>query len=131
MLEVKTYDAPVLLGHLVLFEISPDYCRDTLTIKAPAADMPMGTVLMANADGTLSPWAAAAEPEDDAPETADPTAAGVLLADVAKSSSNVSVPVLRRGASVSEAALKWPASLDAGKKKAALATLEALGIVAR
>lgn len=126
MLEVKTYDAPALLGELVLFEISPDYCRDELTIKAPEADMPMGTVLMANADGTLSPWAAAAEPEDEAP-----AAAGVLLADVAGSSSNVEAPILRRGAIVSAVALKWPASLDAGKKKAALATLEALGIVAR
>ena len=33
MLEVKDYDAPELLGELLLFEISPEYCRDALTIK--------------------------------------------------------------------------------------------------
>ena len=71
MPEVKTYEAPELLGELLLFEISPDYCRDSLSIKAPSAALAMGTVLMVNADGTLSPWAAAAEPEDDAPATAD------------------------------------------------------------
>ena len=118
MPEVKTYEAPELLGELLLFEISPDYCRDSLSIKAPSAALAMGTVLMVNADGTLSPWAAAAEPEDDAPATADPAAAGVLLADVAVSSSNVE-------------ALKWPASLAEAKKKTALATLESLGVVAR
>ena len=71
MPEVKTYEAPELLGELLLFEISPDYCRDSLSIKAPSAALAMGTVLMVNADGTLSPWAAAAEPEDDAPATAE------------------------------------------------------------
>ena len=131
MPEVKTYEAPELLGELLLFEISPDYCRDSLSIKAPSAALAMGTVLMVNADGTLSPWAAAAESEDDAPATADPAAAGVLLADVAVSSSNVEAPVLRRGAIVSAAALKWPASLAEAKKKTALATLESLGVVAR
>ena len=131
MLDVKTYEAPELLGELLLFEIAPDYCRDTLTIKAPSAALAMGTVLMANADGTLSPWAAAAEPEDDAPAAADPTAVGVLLADVAVSSSNVEAPVLRRGAIVSASALKWPADTAEEKKKAALAALEVLGVIAR
>lgn len=126
MLDVKTYEAPELLGELLLFEIAPDYCRDTLTIKAPSAALAMGTVLMANADGTLSPWAAAAEPEDDAP-----AAVGILLADVAVSSSNAEAPVLRRGAIVSASALKWPADTAEEKKKAALAALEVLGVIAR
>lgn len=124
MLEVKTFDAPELLGELLLFELSPDYCRDTLTIKAPSAALAMGTVLTANDDGTLSAWAAASS-------GSDPAVVGVLLADVAVSSSNVAAPVLKRGAIVSAAALKWPASLAEDKKKTALATLEALGIVAR
>lgn len=130
MLDVKTYEAPELLGELLLFEIDPDYCRDTLTIKAPSAALAMGTVLMANADGTLSPWAAAAEPEDEAPAS-DPAAVGVLLADVAVSSSNAEAPVLRRGAIVSASALKWPADTAEEKKKAALAALEVLGVIAR
>lgn len=37
MLDVKNYDAPELLGELVLFEISPDYCRETAAIKAASA----------------------------------------------------------------------------------------------
>ena len=60
MLDVKNYDAPELLGELVLFEISPDYCRETAAIKAASAEIPLGTVLMKNDDGTLSPWAPAA-----------------------------------------------------------------------
>lgn len=129
MPEVKTYDAPELLGELLLFEISPEYCRDTLTIKAAETETPLGAVLMRNADGTLSLWTPAAEPEED--RTADPAAAGVLLRAVPASASNTAAPVLKRGALVSAAALKWPAGTAEDKKGAALAALEALGIIAR
>ncbi len=129
MLEVKDYDAPELLGELLLFEISPEYCRDALTIKAAETETPLGAVLMRNADGTLSLWTPAAEPEED--RTADPAAAGVLLRAVPASASNTAAPVLKRGALVSAAALKWPAGTAEDKKGAALAALEALGIIAR
>lgn len=129
MPEVKTYDAPELLGELLLFEISPEYCRDALTIKAAETETPLGAVLMRNADGTLSLWTPAAEPEEG--KTADPVAAGVLLRAVPASASNTAVPVLKRGALVSAAALKWPAGTAEDKKGAALAALEALGIIAR
>ncbi len=129
MLEVKDYDAPELLGELLLFEISPEYCRDALTIKAAETETPLGAVLMRNADGTLSLWTPAAEPEED--KTADPAAAGVLLRAVPASASNTAAPVLKRGALVSAAALKWPAGTAEDKKGAALAALEALGIIAR
>lgn len=129
MPEVKTYDAPELLGELLLFEISPEYCRDALTIKAAETETPLGAVLMRNADGTLSLWTPAAEPEEG--KTADPAAAGVLLRAVPASASNTAVPVLKRGALVSAAALKWPAGTAEDKKGAALAALEALGIIAR
>lgn len=129
MPEVKTYDAPELLGELLLFEISPEYCRDALTIKAAETETPLGAVLMRNADGTLSLWTPAAEPEED--RTADPAAAGVLLRAVPASASNTAAPVLKRGALVSAAALKWPAGTAEDKKGAALAALEALGIIAR
>lgn len=129
MPEVKTYDAPELLGELLLFEISPEYCRDALTIKAAETETPLGAVLMRNADGTLSLWTPAAEPEED--KTADPAAAGVLLRAVPPSASNTAAPVLKRGALVSAAALKWPAGTAEDKKGAALAALEALGIIAR
>ena len=84
---------------------------------------------MRNADGTLSLWTPAAEPEED--RTADPAAAGVLLRAVPASASNTAAPVLKRGALVSAAALKWPAGTAEDKKGAALAALEALGIIAR
>ena len=129
MLETRTYDAPELLGELLLFEISPEYCRDALTIKAAETETPLGAVLMRNADGTLSLWTPAAEPEED--RTADPAAAGVLLRAVPASASNTAAPVLKRGALVSAAALKWPAGTAEDKKGAALAALEALGIIAR
>lgn len=120
MLEVKTYDAPELLGELLLFEISPDYCRDAVTLGASSAALKMGTVLVRNADGTFAPW-----------EVTDTDAAGVLLADVAASSSSMTAPVLRRGALVSASSLKWPADTAEDKKGVALAALEALGIIAR
>lgn len=136
MLDVKNYDAPELLGELVLFEISPDYCRETAVIKAASAEIPLGTVLMKNDDGTLSPWAPAAaaaaleEGEEKAAATTDPAPVGILLRTVAASSVNIEAPVLKRGALVSASMLKWPAGAEE-KKPAALAVLEALGIVAR
>lgn len=136
MLETKTYDAPELLGELVLFEISPDYCRETADIKAASAEIPLGTVLVKNDDGTLSPWAPAAaaaalgEEEEKAAAAADPAPVGILLRTVPASSANVEAPVLKRGALVSASMLKWPADAEE-KKTAALAALEALGIVAR
>lgn len=136
MLDVKNYDAPELLGELVLFEISPDYCRETAAIKAASAEIPLGTVLMKNDDGTLSPWAAAAaaaalgEEEEKAAAATDPAPVGILLRTVPASSANVEAPVLKRGALVSASMLKWPAGAEE-KKPAALAVLEALGIVAR
>lgn len=131
MSEVKTYDAPELLGELLLFEISPEYCRDALTIKAAETETPLGAVLMRNADGTLSLWTPAAEPEEGKTADPDPAAAGVLLRAVPASASNTAAPVLKRGALVSATALKWPAGTAEDKKGAALAALEALGIIAR
>lgn len=131
MPEVKTYEAPDLLGELLLFEISPEYCRDTRTIKATETETPLGAVLMQNADGTLSPWTPAAEPEEGQTADPEPAAVGVLLRAVPASGTNTDAPVLKRGAIVSAAALKWPAFLAEAKKKTALATLESLGIVAR
>lgn len=134
MLETRTYDAPELLGELVHFEISPDYCRETADIKAASAEIPLGTVLMKNEDGTLSPWApaaaAAALGEEKAAAATDPAPVGILLRTVPASSANVEAPVLKRGALVSASMLKWPADAEE-KKTAALAALEALGIVAR
>lgn len=136
MLDVKNYDAPELLGELVLFEISPDYCRETAAIKAASAEIPLGTVLMKNDDGTLSPWAPAAaaaaleDGEEKAAAATDPAPVGILLRTVPASSANVEAPVLKRGALVSASMLKWPAGAEE-KKPAALAVLEALGIVAR
>ena len=120
MLEVKDYDAPELLGELLLFEISPEYCRDALTIKAAETETPLGAVLMRNPRGA-----------DLMGAPSDPAAAGVLLRAVPASASNTAAPVLKRGALVSAAALKWPAGTAEDKKGAALAALEALGIIAR
>lgn len=119
-LEHKTYDAPELLGELLLFEINPAYCRETVTLKAPAAELPMGTLLVKNADGTFQAWAAA-----------DADAAGILLHGVAASpGADVEAPAVRRGALVSASMLAWPADATDEKKRAALSSLETLGIIA-
>lgn len=119
-LEVKTYEAPALLGELLLYELNPEYCRDTVTIKAPETDLPMGTVMVRNGDGTYSPWA-----------DADTDAAGVLLCDVAATEADVTAPVVRRVATVSASALQWPDATADARKAACLAALETIGIIAR
>lgn len=131
MPEVKTYDAPELLGELLLFEISPDYCRESGTVQAAETETPLGAVLMKNADGTFSLWTPAAEPEEGKTADPDPAAAGVLLRAVPASETDTDAPVLKRGALVSASALKWPAGTTDDKKGVALAALETLGIVAR
>ena len=130
-LEHKVYDAPELLGDLLLFEINPGYCRENGTLKAPSAALPMGTVLMQNADGTFGPWAPSPPAEEGQTAEPDPAAVGILLREVPASSSNVDAPVLKRGSLVSASLLKWPADTAEEKKKAAFAALENLGIVAR
>lgn len=119
-LEHKVYDAPELLGELLIFEIAPPYSRESVTVKTPATALPMGTLLVKNADGTFQAWT---------PTDAD--VAGILLRDVSASSSSVNAPAVLRGALVSASMLKWPADTAEEKKKAALAALETIGIIAR
>lgn len=119
-LNVKTYDAPALLGDLLLYELNPEYCRDTVTIEASEDDLPMGTVMVANADGSYAPWA-----------VTDTDAAGVLLCDVPASAAAAEAPLVRRVATVSKTALRWPAGATDAQMSAALAALEANGVIAR
>lgn len=119
-LEHQTYDAPDLLGELLLFEIAPAYSRESVTLKTPATALPMGTLIVKNADGTFQAWT---------PTDAD--VAGILLRDVPAASSSADAPALRRGALVSASMLKWPADTADEKKKAALVALETIGIIAR
>ncbi len=120
VLKPVTYDAPELLGELLLFEINPDYCRETVTVSAPATDIFMGSLLVKNADGSFTPW-----------ESADTDVAGIALRDTPASSEDVLVPVLRRGALVSAAKLKWPESVTDEQKATAKSALAALGIIVR
>ena len=119
-LEVKTYEAPALLGELLLYELNPEYCRDTVAIEASENDLPMGTVMVANADGTFGAWA-----------VTDTDAAGVLLCDVPASGAAAAAPLVRRVATVSRTALRWPEGATDEQKSAALAALEANGVIAR
>lgn len=120
VLKPVTYDAPELLGELLLFEINPDYCRETVTVSAPATDIFMGSLLVKNADGSFTPW-----------ESADTDVAGIALRDTPASSEDVLVPVLRRGALVSAAKLKWPESVTDEQKATAKSALAAFGIIVR
>ena len=119
-LEHKIYDAPELLGELLLFEINPAYSRESVTLKTPATSLPMGTLIVENADGTFQAWT-----------PTDTDVAGILLRDVPASPSNTDAPALRRGGLASTFMLKWPADTAEEKKKAALAALETIGIIAR
>lgn len=120
VLKHETFDAPALLGELLLYEARPDYCRETAIMAAADTPVLMGALLVKNADGTFAPWAAG-----------DADVGGIALRDVPASAEDVSVPVLRRAALVSAAAIHWPDGTSEEQQKTALAALETIGIVAR
>ena len=120
ILKHETHEAPALLGEILLYEAHPDYCRETVTVAAADTPVLMGALLVKKADGTLTPWAAG-----------DADVAGIALRDVPASAEDVTVPVLRRAALVSAAAIQWPDGTSEEQQKTALAALETIGIVAR
>lgn len=112
------------LGDLLLHEVHPRWTRQKSTLAALSADAPLGSVLgKVTASGKYVPLAPAANDGSQ-------NAAAVLAEDLAESVADQEGITIRRGAVLNAAALVWPAGATTNQKAAALAQLEALGIVA-
>ncbi|MDR3322821.1 MAG: head decoration protein [Zoogloeaceae bacterium] len=103
------------LGDLLSAEVLPAWSRDTVTLDERDADLPLGTVLQAGADGAV-PWATGTD------------AIGVLAEAVPAGAAGVKVAVIARGAVLNKALIGLP---DSGLFDEAAASLAASGIVIR
>lgn len=126
---MPTLTSPPTLGDLLKYELSSNYCRETVTLRG-GASYPLGAVLgevTASGKYILSP--AAAVVGDEGAEVAR----AVLLEAVDATGGDATGLVLARGpAIVAKSALGFDASVDQPAEIAAKhAELEAQGIVAR
>lgn len=126
---MPTLTSPPTLGDLLKYELSGNYCRETVTLRG-GASYPLGAVLgevTASGKYILSP--AAAVVGDEGAEVAR----AVLLEAVDATGGDATGLVLARGpAIVAKSALGFDASVDQPAEIAAKhAELEAQGIVAR
>lgn len=126
---MPTLTSPPTLGDLLKYELSGNYCRETVTLRG-GASYPLGAVLgeiTASGKYILSP--AAAVVGDEGAEVAR----AVLLEAVDATGGDATGLVLARGpAIVAKSALGFDASVDQPAEIAAKhAELAAQGIIAR
>ena len=117
---------PPTMGHVLKYEVNPNYTRETVTLLAGIA-YPVGAVLgRITASGK---YKLATSGGSDGAQTA----AAVLLYDVdATLTDAVGIVLVRGPAIVSRAALAYDATVDDGAKiTTKLGQLAALGIIAR
>lgn len=113
------------LADLVLVEVHRAWTRQLVTLAGPLTAQPMGLVVgKVSASGKYVPLAPGAS-------NGSQIAAGVLIEDLPTSPADVKRVALLRGAVVNQAALVWPAGITDPQKTAAVAQLEAAGVLAR
>jgi hypothetical protein len=101
------------------------FSRDDDVLVSGSGKVVCGTVLgRVTASGKYKPFTPAASDGSQ-------TAAAIILQNADATSADVTVVNLKRRAQVVLQALVWPAGITAAQRSAALASLEALGIVAR
>ncbi len=118
-LKYTSEDKHASLSDLLIYEIDRAYSREEVTLSSVTADLPMGSVLKANTDGTYSEFAAA-EGE---------TAAAVLMHSVPKGGTQAIIFV--RGVVLSEAVLAWKSGMTDANKKKAVASLKTATIIVK
>lgn len=131
MSAIKTYteEQGPAFSELVFHELDMRYCRDIVTLAITSAALPFGTVLMRNSDGEYTPLTEVEEGTEGNKTKklgGDPLA--VLIQPAPISEAQQSVVVIRRGAILNGAALKFDASVTT-KKADAKSALSDLGIV--
>lgn len=111
------------LADLLMVEVHRGWSRQTRALADQAGvDVPMGTVL-AKVAGKYQPIDFGGTGGAEVP-------AAVLAEDKLAVNDDVSAVVIERGVVLNSAALIWPVGATTPQKTAALATLEALGILA-
>ena len=111
-------------SELVLHELNYEWSREVVTLAASEADLPFGMVLMREA-GEYKPLT---ESTVESAQKLDGTPVAVLIGAVKTSESAQPGIVIRRGAILNGAALKFDASVTTLQADAKLA-LSDLGIV--
>ena len=116
-------------SELVLHELNYEWSREVVTLAASEADLPFGMVLMRGADGGYAPLTEVTEGEGESQtKKLGGAPVAVLIGVVPASESAQSAVVIRRGAILNGAALKFDASVTTLQAEAKLA-LSDLGIV--
>ena len=121
---MPTYTEPKHLGDVLLVEVKSGWTKQTALLSATSVALAIGCVLAQKDDGEFTPIDFAA----GAPLN---KAAAVLAANVDESQVAQKTVMIKRGATVAKNELIWPAGATDEQIKAALAELEALGIVAQ
>lgn len=121
---MPTYTEPKHLGDVLLVEVKAGWTKQNGLLSATRVALAIGCVLAPTADGEFTPIDFAA----NAPLN---KAAAVLAANVDESGAPQKTVMIKRGATVAKNELIWPAGATDEQIKAALAELEALGIVAQ
>ena len=121
---MPTYTEPKHLGDVLLVEVKAGWTKQTALLSATSVALAIGCVLAQKDDGEFTPIDFAA----GAPLN---KAAAVLAANVDESQVAQKTVMIKRGATVAKNELIWPAGATDEQIKAALAELEALGIVAQ
>lgn len=117
-----TYTQPKTLGDLLLIEVKAGWTKGSGTLTA-GATYPMGTVLALVTGKYLA--------VDPAGTGAAKKAVAVLAQTVDATEADVDgVVIIKRGAVVALDELIWPEGATGAQQKAALAELDAVGIVA-
>ncbi len=118
-LKYTSEDKGASLSDLLIYEIDRTYSREEVTLSGVTADLPMGSVLKANTDGSYSEFAAA-EGE---------TAAAVLMHNVLKGRTEGLVFV--RGVVLNASLLAWKSGMTDANKQKAVASLKTVTIIAK
>lgn len=116
------YQEPKHIGDLLLVEVKSGWTKDKVPFAKAAAPVPLGTVL-AQVDGKYVAYD---------PANAE-TAPAIAIAAETVDSTEAERPsvVIGRGATVAIDELIWPEGITDVQRTAALASLSALGIIAR
>ena len=116
-------------SELVLHELNYEWSREVVTLAAGEAAQQFGMVLMRGADGGYAPLTEVTEGEGESQtKKLGGAPVAVLIGVVPASESAQSAVVIRRGAILNGAALKFDASITTLQAEAKLA-LSDLGIV--
>lgn len=121
---MPTLTEPMNLGDLLKYEAPNRYSRDQATVAA-GENLVLGSVVgRETASGKLKALDPAATDGTEIP-------VGVLIEDVAAAASDTAAVIIARHAILARQTVQWPAGITPSQTTAAIASLEARGILVR